>query len=67
VQAVKIGWIRQEDRLIVPACPRFDPFHVEAAWLAKHQPEIGGYVVLYEDGYMSFSPAEGFEGGYERM
>jgi hypothetical protein len=30
----------------------------------KHRPTAGGYYVLYEDGYESFSPAEAFESGY---
>lgn len=30
----------------------------------KHQPKPGGYYVVYEDGYKSFSPAKAFEEGY---
>ena len=37
---------------------------VSAAYVAKHNPKVGGYYVLYEDGYESWSPAEAFEGGY---
>jgi len=40
---------------------------VTAAWMEKHKPEEGGYFVIYEDGYTSFSPAEAFEGGYSRF
>lgn len=36
-------------------------------WYEKHKPHVGGYYVLYEDGYKSFSPAEAFEGGYTRL
>jgi hypothetical protein len=36
-------------------------------WHEKHQPYVGGYYVIYEDGYKSFSPASAFEGGYTRM
>ena len=32
-------------------------------WAEKHSPEIGGYYVLYPDGYVSYSPAEPFEAG----
>jgi hypothetical protein len=28
---------------------------------------IGGYLVIYEDGYQSWSPAEAFEEGYTRL
>lgn len=37
---------------------------VDAAWYAKHQPKVGGYYVLYEDGYTSYSPQKAFEDGY---
>lgn len=33
-------------------------------WLDKHKPEVGGYYVLYDDGYESYSPAKAFEEGY---
>ena len=33
----------------------------------KHNPEVGGYYVVYEDGYSSYSPAQAFESGYTRM
>ncbi len=33
----------------------------------KHQPKKGGYLVIYEDGYISFSPAEAFEAGYTKL
>lgn len=36
-------------------------------WMTKHNPVVGGYLVLYDDGYCSFSPAEAFESGYTRI
>jgi hypothetical protein len=33
-------------------------------WWTKHNPERGGYLVQYEDGYSSYSPAKAFEEGY---
>lgn len=30
----------------------------------KPWPQVGGYLVAYEDGYVSFSPAKAFEDGY---
>lgn len=33
-------------------------------WIEKHNPESGGYLVVYEDGYTSYSPAAAFEAGY---
>ena len=40
---------------------------VTRAFMARHQPEVGGYFVRYEDGYESFSPAAAFESGYTRL
>lgn len=37
---------------------------VDLAWIDKHTPSPGGYFVVYQDGYTSFSPAEAFESGY---
>ncbi len=44
-----------------------DKVLVDRVWLAKHQPEVGGYYVEYEDGYTSYSPAEAFEAGYTEI
>jgi hypothetical protein len=51
---------------------RFAPHEVPAAWVAKRCPDVlgdaellvGGYLVVYEDGYLSWSPAGAFESGY---
>lgn len=40
---------------------------VRREWLEKHNPQIGGYLVRYEDGYESYSPAEAFEAGYAKV
>ena len=45
----------------------FAPIRVDAAFMRKHDPKIGGYYVVYEDGYASFSPAQAFESGYTRL
>lgn len=46
----------------------FDPHvGVSLEFLQKHDPQPGGYYVLYEDGYTSFSPAQAFESGYTRI
>lgn len=46
---------------------QFPSFGVTQAWLERFKPEVGGYYVVYEDGYASFSPAAAFEGGYTRV
>lgn len=46
------------------------PYHgfaVTKEWAAKHEPQSGGYYVVYDDGYASFSPAKAFEKGYTRI
>lgn len=40
---------------------------VSHEYMRKHKPQIGGYYVVYEDGYDSFSPAEAFESGYTKI
>ena len=37
---------------------------VDADYVEKHNPQAGGYFVIYKDGYRSWSPAEAFEEGY---
>jgi hypothetical protein len=34
---------------------------------ARGVPELGDYLVRYEDGYLSWSPRSAFEGGYTRI
>ena len=33
-------------------------------WHERHKPQVGGYYVVYDDGYTSYSPAKAFEEGY---
>lgn len=54
-------------RIIVPADKGFAPFRVKHDYVRKHDPKPGGYYVVYEDGYASFSPAGPFESGYARI
>ena len=46
---------------------QYAPLAVKHDWYAKHKPEAGGYYVVYEDGYASYSPAKAFEDGYTRI
>lgn len=52
---------------ITPADDGFAPFKVPHAYVRKHDPQPGGYYVVYDDGYASFSPATAFEAGYTRI
>ncbi len=45
----------------------YAPHSVERSWVKKHDPRPGGYLVIYNDGYQSYSPAKAFEEGYTRI
>lgn len=77
VWALKIVAIAYPDDLVkqmpaagLPAHLIFDsPYpsiRVAGDYLNKHNPQVGGYFVVYEDGYESFSPAKAFESGYTK-
>lgn len=69
VRAVKI--FRIEGDVVFadnkPGLPVVAPFQVSTEYLAKHDPQPGGYFIKYKDGYESWSPAEAFENGYTRV
>lgn len=48
-------------------CNTYAPLRVDREFVRKHNPQAGGYYVVYKDGYASFSPAEAFEDGYTRI
>lgn len=68
VWALKIKHIRMNvitgEGLITPEDSRYSIFTVPLDYMNKHKPQAGGYYVVYEDGYKSFSPADAFESGY---
>lgn len=37
------------------------------AIFSRYKPQLGDYLVVYEDGYTSLSPAKAFEEGYTRI
>ena len=43
---------------------RLGPVVLTEDFIQKHHPAVGGYLVEYEDGYRSYSPAKAFEEGY---
>lgn len=61
------GALRTAGGRITPADKGYAPFDVDAEYMDKHKPEVGGYYVVYEDGYKSFSPAAAFDAGYTRI
>jgi hypothetical protein len=64
VWALKIKDIDPAFGIITPVEEGYAPFEVSEDYLVKHKPYVGGYYVVYKDGYRSFSPAEAFEDGY---
>mgnify|MGYP006286778079 CR=1 FL=1 len=53
--------------IITPEEDGYAPFEVSPEYIMKHRPQVGGYYVVYADGYKSWSPAEAFESGYTRI
>ena len=47
-----------------PTDERYSDIVLDSQYMIKHDPQSGGYYVVYDDGYKSSSPAEAFEGGY---
>lgn len=45
----------------------YAPMRVSHDYVRKHNPQVGGYYVVYDGGYASWSPAEAFESGYTRL
>ena len=52
---------------ITPEEEGYALFKVDHAYCLKHKPKSGGYYIVYEDGYKSWSPADAFEGGYTEI
>jgi hypothetical protein len=46
---------------------RYAPIEVSSTWTRIHEPQDGGYYVVYSNGHTSWSPADAFEEGYTRI
>lgn len=72
IKALEFGYNPQRDRavhLLIPEDRSLQPIAVDQAYMAKHNPVVPGYFVVYEsvDGnapYESWSPVAEFEAGY---
>ncbi len=68
LKIAKIEYVQSEadtvTAVITPSDASYALFIVDEAYINKHKPQIGGYYVVYADGYKSFSPADAFEEGY---
>ena len=45
----------------------YKPRIVSREYIRKHNPEDGGYYVIYSDDYESYSPRKAFEEGYTKL
>lgn len=66
IAAISYDAVHGVTRLTPEESP-YAPVVVTQEWMAKHQPEVGGYYVVYGDGYKSYSPAKAFDEGYTRI
>lgn len=64
LQTILDGGPEIEGATITPEDNRYAPFIVSHEYVVRHDPKVGGYYVVYKDGYRSFSPADAFEEGY---
>jgi hypothetical protein len=70
VKILAISPIVEQDgcrRLISDLAGETMTIRVDHDYMQKHKPVPGGYYVVYQDGYRSFSPATAFEEGYSLM
>jgi hypothetical protein len=64
VRAAKIAAIDFDERLDLAP---YGVVEVGKQWIAEKHAHVGGYFVVYDDGYTSYSPAAAFESGYSRI
>lgn len=64
VRAVKIHSITRDAAGFKIHPENGQTFPIADSYFKKHSPQPGGYFVIYEDGYCSYSPAKVFEAGY---
>jgi hypothetical protein len=64
VRAAKITGLTQHQNGLTVHLGELGNISQSLQWLGKHDPHTGGYYVVYDDDYVSFSPAKAFEDGY---
>lgn len=52
---------------MIPWKDGYKPIILSKAYVDKHKPQVGGYYVVYVDGYKSYSPTQAFESGYNEI
>lgn len=67
IKEIELSRVDENQYIITPEEKSFSTFNVQKEYVEKHKPEVGGYYVVYKDGYKSFSPAKAFEDGYTKI
>lgn len=67
VRAARIMSVADDTPTIVLGLSNGAMVEVTVKWWDSKHGKVGGYYVVYEDGYASFSPAEAFEDGYSAL
>lgn len=69
VWALKIKDVRHrpDGAILYIEDPDYVSIKVDQVYIDRNHPQAGGYYVVYEDGYKSFSPGQAFESGYTRL
>jgi hypothetical protein len=70
VRALRIQQIdmwKDGSAILTPEEDGYWPFFVPKAFIDRHNPHAGGFFVVYDDGYKSFSTEDAFIDGYTRI
>ena len=67
IASVQTSSIAPTETLLIPQEKGYEPVLVDAKYVAAHRPVIGGYYVVYDDGFKTFIPGKAFEEGYTRI
>lgn len=63
-KAVLIGYPELKEIRLEFIDKGYAPMNLPIAMTANYTPTVGDYLVVYQDGYKSFSPKKAFEEGY---
>ncbi|MFL5063509.1 MAG: hypothetical protein ACJ8FU_08475 [Xanthobacteraceae bacterium] len=67
VRAAPINWIYKKPAVRVEIDGQLHVIDVPQNFYARSVPGPGDYLVVYSDGYMSWSPKAVFEAGYTKL
>lgn len=67
VAAYREGRETDGGAMLTPFDRRYSAIRVPHDFVSRNKLTVGGYYVVYEDGYRSFSPQGAFEQGYTKI